>query len=144
MLYWTSIQFCWIFFNGYAPKYGKSLNSSNASKNVKKISEKTENVIFYSNNYKQYSNLKNYIIYCDPPYYNSVNRYYKDRRSNILKFDNKEFIDWCITMSKNNIIFLSSYNVQKDFEKIQSFSYKLTGISPGKNNKNRIENLYIK
>jgi hypothetical protein len=46
-------------------------------------------------------------------------------------------------MSKDNIVFVSSYTAPKDFEEIFSSSHKLTGISANNNDKKRIEKLFL-
>jgi site-specific DNA-adenine methylase len=130
------------FFNGYAPRYGKTKDSSKASENVIDISEELFDVQFKNGDYKQYSNLKGYIIYCDPPYENTHNRY-RNQEDKQFDFDSEDFWKWCKYMSKNNIIFISSYKGPKGLKSILTSSHKLTGISPGKNNKQRTEKLYM-
>lgn len=129
------------FFNGFAPKYGKNSNSKTASNRIVKISKELKNVNFKSGTYTQYSQLKNYIIYCDPPYESTVSRYYNKKK---LSFNTEKFWEWCRKMAKHNIVFISSYNAPKDFVCIFESSHKLTGISPGKNKKDRVEKLYLK
>jgi len=104
-----------VFFDGYFA-HNMSKIKHNAE-NVVKIANKTKNVKFSSGNYDRYSKLKNYIIYCDPPYQDTEQRFYvgnqyKDR----LQFDSKKFWNWCRMMSKNNIIFVSEYKAPKDFK----------------------------
>jgi len=130
------------FFNGYAPKYGKTKDSSKASQNVVDIAHKLKNVKFSSGPYTQYSGLKGYIIYCDPPYEGTVSRYYQGRSDKKLKFDVEEFWEWCRRMSEHNIVFVSSYQAPEDFTVIMQSTHKLTGIAPGKNEKTRVEKLY--
>jgi DNA adenine methylase len=104
-----------VFFDGYFA-HNMSKIKHNAE-NVEKIAEKTIDVKFSSGNYERYSKLKNYIIYCDPPYQDTEQRFYvgneyKDR----LQFDSKKFWNWCRMMSKNNIVFISEYKAPKDFK----------------------------
>jgi len=66
--------------------------------------------------YSNYSNLKNSIIYLDPPY-GGVHNEFSDENGHI-KFDYKIFWNWIKNMSrisKNNIIFLSEYNVPEEY-----------------------------
>jgi DNA adenine methylase len=104
------------FFHGYSPNYGIKINIlKSASERVFKISQNLKDVNFRYGSYTQYSNLKGYVIYCDPPYTSST-QFYKN------SFDTKKFWEWCNMMSKNNIIFISEYNapkkrVKKIFEK---------------------------
>ena len=82
--------------------------------------------------------------YCDPPYSNTISRYYTNRSDNKLNFNTDEFWNWCRLMSEHNVIFVSGYSAPRDFRSIMSSSHKLTGISPGKNNKKRVEKLFVK
>ena len=126
------------YFMGYAPSYGKKVDSTKASEKVVSISKKLSNTKFSTGDYKQYSNLSNFIIYCDPPYQNTSQRY-----KFMNNFDSDEFWDWCRFMSKKNIIFVSCYNAPKDFTRIASFNHKLTGIIHSNGNRKRTEKLYI-
>lgn len=130
------------FFNGYAPKYGKTPDSTKASKSIIDISKKLQDVTFNCGSYTQFSTLKGYIIYCDPPYENTISRYYKNDKDDMLSFDQEKFWDWCRRMSQYNIVFISSYDAPNDFIKIMESSHKLTGISAGNNDKNRVEKLF--
>lgn len=66
--------------------------------------------------YKYFSNVKNSILYLDPPYENTETGSYKSQ------IDYQEFYDWAYKMSKNNIILLSSYEVSDDrFECVYEF-----------------------
>jgi DNA adenine methylase len=101
------------FFDSYF-KHSQARIDRNVN-NVKEIGNilKKNNVIVSSKSYTQYSSLKGYVIYCDPPYANTEQRYYKDRLSGKLKFDTEKFWDWCRKMSKDNIVFISGYSSQK-------------------------------
>ena len=127
------------YFKGYAPKYGKSLDSSTASKRVISIGKKLQSVDFSYGSYEQYSHLKGYVIYCDPPYMGTES-HYKD------SFSSTEFYNWCRNMSKDNIVLVSEYDAPKDFIHIWSNTSKLTGVSKaqGKHtSKVRVEKLYL-
>lgn len=58
--------------------------------------------------YKYFSNVKDSILYLDPPYENTETGSYKSQ------VDYQEFYDWAYEMSKNNIVLLSSYEVSDD------------------------------
>lgn len=126
-------------FKAYAPKYGKKIDSTSASNKVVKISNQLSTVEFSNCDYTQYSNLKNYVIYCDPPYSNTQCVYYDGL--DIKKFDNKKFWDWCIDMSKHNIVFVSEYSAPDDVKLIWSHTSNLTTNSH-KTKKSRTEKLY--
>lgn len=57
--------------------------------------------------------IKNAVIYCDPPYQNTTKYSTKD-------FDYEEFWQWCREMSSDNIVLISEYNAPDDFECIWS------------------------
>ena len=78
-----------------------------------------------------------YIIYCDPPYPNTYYKHYG--KDNI---DHDDFWNWCRKMSKDNIVFVSSYTAPKDFEEIFSSTHKLTGVVAS-GSKKRVEKLFL-
>ena len=114
------------FFGGYAPKYGKTIDSNSACNRIQKIKDKINNVKFTCDSYDSFSGLEGYIIYCDPPYNNTKCWYGKT-------FDNDKFWQWCRNMSMKNFVFISEYNAPNDFTSIWQKTNKLTGLS-GKNN----------
>jgi site-specific DNA-adenine methylase len=103
-------------FIGYACAYKSTFfGTFDKTKNIKKqslncieIGKNTKNTIFKCCEYDKYSDLKGYIIYCDPPYINTQNKYKIGNKSN-SEFNYKKFIEWCKKMSKNNIIFISEF-----------------------------------
>jgi DNA adenine methylase len=126
------------FFMGYSTKYGKTPDSTRASNNVVEIGKSMESVEFKYGSYEQYSNLKNYIIYCDPPYENSSQRY-----TAMNGFLSEEFWEWCRKMARRNIIFVSSYEAPKDFIEVMTSSHKLTGIIHSNASRKRVEKLFL-
>lgn len=60
--------------------------------------------------YKDYSNERNALIYCDPPYDNA--NYYND------DFCHQEFWQWVRDMSENNFVFVSEYKTPDDITNI--------------------------
>jgi site-specific DNA-adenine methylase len=106
----------------YAGNYFHSYNNFEKRKNVpannaKKINKiATESVVnrvdFKHGDYTQFSHLRNTIIYCDPPYQNSV--WYKDDEYlwKYRPFDHDKFWQWIKTMNDpefGNLIFVSEY-----------------------------------
>ena len=87
--------------------------------------------------YKYFSNVKDSILYLDPPYENSDTSNYNSQ------IDHQEFYDWAVQMSKNNIVLLSSYEVSDDrFEGVYEFKNarsRFQGGIPGK----RYEKLFM-
>lgn len=105
---------------------------------INDIGEELKDVSFSNGPYTKFSNLKNHIIYCDPPY-QQFNRYY-DGDYNRISFDHKEFYDWCRKMSENNIVFVSEFKAPKDFKLI---SKNKINVNHNNTNKKNIDNLYI-
>lgn len=86
-------------------------------KRIEAIAKKLNKCKFSAGSYTQFSGLKNYIIYCDPPYAD-VTCNYKDEGRKKRKFDNAAFWKWCDEMSKNNLILVSEYTAPKGWRKI--------------------------
>jgi site-specific DNA-adenine methylase len=63
--------------------------------------------------------VKNYVIYCDPPYENARQEYYNENGEKLI-FNSDKFWEWCRKMSENNIVFVSGYSAPRDFTKIWS------------------------
>jgi len=124
------------WFNGYAPKYGKTIDSSKASEKIQHISKCLNDVKFTYGDYQQFTRLKGFIIYCDPPYVNTNDKYISNN------FEINEFWNWCNYMSQTNIIFVSSYQAPKGIQTIFESSHLLTGGQKMKSKK-RIEKLYL-
>ena len=141
------------YFKGYRGKYGNKGTYKKASKNVSDIAKLLKKVKFNKGivtakgSYDQFSKLKNFIIYCDPPYKDDKSSYYFDEEHNRLSFDHVSFWKWCLKMSKNNIIFVSEYKCPYQFykdkriKKIFQKQVNLTGASP--TNRKRVEKLYV-
>ena len=133
-----NIVFGGYFFDCYAPSYGKNADSTKASNNVHNIATELKKVSFYNKDYKYFSNLKGFVVYCDPPYENTISRFYKDNK--IQTFDTNEFWSWCLKMSKHNIVFVSGYKIpnfmldikQDTIKEVFSSEHKLTGINTNK------------
>ena len=135
------------FFNGYAPKYGKNEDSTKASKNVVNNSNLTKNVKFSVGDYTQFSHLIGYVIYLDPPYFNTTQKYYDNNYpTQTKKILEDNFFKWCLMMGKKNIIFMSGYDTPHYFKEVFSSTHKLTGLPPSgfvKNKKTRVEKLFL-
>ena len=74
----------------------------------KEIGKIIKNVDLHVGEYSIFSNLKGYVIYCDPPYKGSISPYSIGNVYN-TKFDYDLFTEWCRDMSKDNIVFISDY-----------------------------------
>jgi DNA adenine methylase len=109
-----------VFFDGYFNQTDSKIKNNISS--VVETSKKMENVIFKDGSYDQHSDLKNFVIYCDPPYYGVNQRFYTGKEyKNRIVFDYEKFWNWCRKMSKNNIVIISEYSAPKDFKEIWSF-----------------------
>ena len=87
--------------------------------------------------YTYFSDVKDSILYLDPPYENSDTSKYK------LQIDYQEFYDFAYEMSKHNIVLLSSYEVSDDrFECVYEFKNARSTMSGGKTGK-RTEKLFM-
>lgn len=101
-----------VFFDGYFPH--KQSKIKHSAKKVREIADQLEKVKFSAGSYMQFSNLKGYVIYCDPPYANMNQRYYEGTAyKNRLVFDHEKFWNWCEKMSEENVIFISEYSAPK-------------------------------
>jgi DNA adenine methylase len=94
--------------NGFARnKVGQNYANAGAN-NAKKQSPNLQGVKFINGSYDEYSDFKNCLIYCDPPYKGTTS--YKTGA-----FDHDKFWQWCRDMSKNNVVFVSEYEAPYDF-----------------------------
>ena len=137
------------YFGSYRKERCTEQKLQTSSENIKNTVDKVKKTIFKHGDYNQYSDLKGYIIYCDPPYANTRQHYFSNdnwssgTRVN-SKFDSAAFWEWCEKMSHYNIIFVSEYNVPKKllpentkvvFRKPVKISY---GRSTAKENKEKL------
>jgi site-specific DNA-adenine methylase len=100
-----------VYLGGYF-SYSKTKIEHN-SKNVQRITKELKNVKFTTGDYTQFSKLKKYIIYCDPPYADTQQKYSSGEKFASNKFDNSAFWKWAVAMSKYNVIFVSEYTKPK-------------------------------
>ena len=107
-----------IYFGGYANHITPSRMIKTSTK-VQEIGTELNKIKFSSGSYKQFSELKNYVIYCDPPYENARQEYYNENGEKHI-FNSDKFWEWCRKMSENNIVFVSGYSAPRDFTKIWS------------------------
>lgn len=93
-------------------KDGKVRNYfSESINNFRKQITRLQGIRFEVKDY-QYTDTKGALIYCDPPYADSI-KYSQ-------AFDNDKFWDWVRKMSQDNIVVVSEYNAPDDFECIWS------------------------
>ena len=125
------------YFRGHTEKCkGAQTYFKNVPAKICKIARDLQDVEFSYGSYTQFSDLQNYIIYCDPPYVNTRCKYAE-------KFDSEEFWEWIRRMSKTNVIFVSEYVAPDDFECV--FEKKKTFVTGGKGKKaSGCEKLFMK
>lgn len=107
--------------------------SNEAIRNLKKQSKNLKGIVFKNLSYLDIPEIKNYVIYCDPPYKETTR--YKD----CINYN--QFYDWCRKMSKNNIVIVSEYSMPKDFVCIWEHKHRTT-LKIDKHEE-RIEKLFI-
>lgn len=89
--------------------------------------------------YTYFSNIKNQILYLEPPYENTDISVYKDHS----QFNHNDFYNWVVDMSKSNIVLLSSYNVSDDRFKVE-FEFNKSTSTLSANGKDRSNGNYEK
>lgn len=87
--------------------------------------------------YRAYSELNGAVIYLDPPYENSTNKYKGG------SFDSIAFYDWAFEMAKNNTVLISSYEISDPrFEVVYEFKTARSTLQGGHSGK-RYEKLFM-
>lgn len=130
------------YFGGYARSKKDKFNGEKsylAIKNLKKQSVNFKNITFECKDFRKIKNIKNHVIYCDPPYRNTTK--YKTET-----FPYEEFYDWCRQMSKDNTVLISEYWMPDDFECIWKKESKVnfdSNRNPNDDKNKRIEKLFI-
>jgi site-specific DNA-adenine methylase len=109
-----------IYFCGHKTKYNRNCDYRDS---ISTIGKNMKHVKFTNSDYSKHSSLKNFIIYCDPPY-EKQSIYYDDTSFTKLTFDSEKFWNWCRNMSKNNIVIISEYTAPSDFKSIYTFNSK--------------------
>lgn len=85
---------------------GKKHNLHNQLKQLYRTSQlpNKELIKFKNKDFKTFSNIKNAVIYLDPPYQNTGNYY-------ISEINYNDFYNFAVKLSKNNIVLTSSYEI---------------------------------
>lgn len=97
---------------GYARESGSDDTTfcGYGKRNAIKQSPLIQDVDFICDSYANLS-FNNCLIYCDPPYKDTSK--YKTE-----SFDYEKFYDWCREQAKNNVVFISEYNMPSDFKEV--------------------------
>ena len=89
--------------------------------------------------YTGFSEVKNAILYLDPPYQNTELDGYS-----VKYFDNQSFYNWAYEMSKKNIVLISSYEISDErFGCVYEFKKARCTLQRGTNNNNKTEKLFM-
>lgn len=99
------------YANGVKTKVGITRNYTDESiKNLKKQAMELnfKNCNFYLSDFREIKDIKNAVIYCDPPYKDTT-------KYSSGNFPYEDFYNWVRNMAKNNIVFISEYSMPSDF-----------------------------
>lgn len=128
-----------IFFNNYRCDYRPDINYiERGFKGLTSLRPDILNVNFFNKNYLEYNEIRNAIIYCDPPYKN--NNLYSDL---FINFDSNLFWIFIKDLNKNelnNIIFVSEISCPLKTKLIKSFN---SYTSNSNKTKKYTENLFL-
>ena len=99
--------------------------------------ERLQRLEVNNKDYRAYSELNGAVIYLDPPYENSTNKYKGG------SFDSIAFYDWAFEMAKNNTVLISSYEISDPrFEVVYEFKTARSTLQGGHSGK-RYEKLFM-
>ena len=128
------------YFGGYARGFKADKVTprdipNEALRNLKRQVPDIMDVKFVCGDYKnnEYCNLKEAVIYCDPPYQDTT-RYKTD------SFDYDYFWNWCRNMSRDNYVYVSEYHAPDDFNCI--WTKEVTTSLKVHKHEERIEKLF--
>lgn len=129
------------FFGGYA-RFNDKKNENHIKEayngTIKQIKSfiNLKTTKFINSSYDTLKLPKNSVIYCDPPYSNTVG--YKD------KFDSDKFWQWCRNkVSEGHKVFISEYNAPEDFKCIW-YQKKKDGMAQAKKRQEeKLEKLFV-
>lgn len=96
-------------------------------------------VEFHAGPYEIWSEVKDCLIYCDPPYAGTAKNCYHRN-----DFDHVAFWNWCAEMSKRNRVLISEISAPENFKSIWSISRSWNGNwSVGKAPPRKTEHLFV-
>jgi len=100
------------WWGGFArSRYDNHIEGS-IEKTIKQMSNLID-VEFTCKDYRDYSDIKNAVLYCDPPYANTTQ---KSTRYDSDDFNHEDFWNWCKEMSKNNVVLVSECDIPQYVE----------------------------
>jgi site-specific DNA-adenine methylase len=88
-----------------------------------------QGIRFYECDYKNWTDVKGCLIYCDIPYVHCKSTWPKNYKG----FEHEHFWQWAREMSRQNIVVVSEYSAPSDFTEIwsktfMSYNYKTTRL----------------
>ena len=98
--YGHAMTFGGLYFQCYQESLEKSLPS--VSKKCSTMAQAMKHVEFSSGEYTLFTETRNALIFCDPPY-SKHNRYYDEENKRMI-FDTNAFWEWCVHMSRYNVV----------------------------------------
>lgn len=125
------------FFGGYGREKDGNSNkkrsiSTKRINNLIKQAPNLCNINFHCCSFQKINHVKNYVIYCDPPYRDTT-------KYATGTFPYENFYNWCREMSKDNIVIISEYNMPKDFKCIWTKEVKV--VLDSNRNSNDLNNV---
>lgn len=105
------------WWGGYAFNKKGDNYAERGSRCLVKQAKNFEGIVFKSGSYLELEIPESSLIYCDPPYSNTVQ--YRDA------FNHELFWDWCRKQTKNgHIVFISEYSAPNDFVCVKEIQHK--------------------
>lgn len=128
------------WFGGYAGIVKTKINTyrnyyDEAIRNIQNQLLNLMDVKFIHADYTYFTDYKDCLIYCDPPYQGTT------QYGTSKDFDYDKFWDWIRLMSKNNIVLVSEYNAPEDFKCV--YEKTLTTTLDKNSRKQDTEKLFI-
>ena len=142
------VGFCCGYGNKYFGGYARGFKNdgvtardrtSESIRTLKKQAPNLKDINFVNCNFVDIpiDKIKNYVIYCDPPYKGAT-------KYSTGVFPYELFYDWCRKLSKNNVVLVSEYNMPNDFLCIWRKNTKVNVANYNGKQVERIEKLFIK
>jgi DNA adenine methylase len=132
--------FCYSYNGKYFGGYTTTYKNRNYPKERKRYYDQLhDNPVFHeasisNRDYTHYANVKNKLIYCDPPY-EGTTEYHSE-------FNSSKFWDTIRKLSKHNYVFVSEYNAPDDFTCITQH-VKRNSIAGRGATRKRIEKVFV-
>ena len=137
-----AMEFLGSFSNGGFPRgYAKNTETRNyyneAYRNIKEQAPNLKDIVFKCQEYTDLDkNIKNAVIYLDPPYEGTKQYGYANQK----QMNYSDFWNWVREVSKNNYVFISEQNAPDDFDCL--WVQPVTRTTNSKNNFKAVEKLF--